>query len=585
MHTGPSTSVKFDSNGSLFSCGYDTAVIRWSKSKKSIVWKAHHDGLVNDIDIRGNIVSSVGADRKVRFWNAADGGKTYSSSPLLSDDPNSVFFIDDESVILSTDDGKIIKYNYKLCGIEWERLSCLPDVYGESVEALSTFEDSGNRYFFWGDGSGNIGILGDRGKDISRSKIDGTVDCCEIDHASKQVFCGLSNGKLVAINLPDLKLLRQTEAHSSAIKSIAITNKQEIMTCSYDNVLKVSDVKLREILKYSITENSQRGWSRGLAINPTNENEYVITSLGDAPLVVFRNDTKIAPRWLPKPTYGVNCIDIRHSKIVFGSDDGCLWSASSKSAQVLCSIGSMVLCCKIHPVKYIIASGTQSGDIWINDLTTGVTVERIGGDNIPTVSMAFSQGGEYLAVGNYSGLLRILDGNSFKEIFSLEVGDAIKSITFLGEHNQLCLGAADGSLAIVDVPKEKVTYTHNNVFLPNAVGWSNSLGKIISVGRDLFIRSWNKSLQMEEIATNHSRSIKSLAISPDGSYFLTSGYDSVISLWKEMKVVNEFTFHELPGIAAIAWMDSTNFIIGGWDGKLSFGNTEGELLKQITIGE
>ena len=585
MHKGPSTSVAFSNNGTLYSCGYDTTVIRWDCSRKAPVWAAAHDGLVNDLAVRGNMVASVGADRKIRFWDVADGQPAFATSPTLSDDPNSVVFLDDDhSVIVCTDDGKIIRYNYRNASIVWERSSCLPNVYGESVEAVAVFNESNEQCIFFGDGSGNIGVLDECGQDKRSSKVDGTIDCCVIDQETLQAYCGLSSGALVVINLENLETIARMQLHCAAIKSIAVTGSHEIVTISYDDVIKILDTDLKTITFSSIADNNQRGWSRSIALNPKDKDEICVTSLGDTPLLISRQKNNLQPTNFPGPTHGINCIDTRHGKIVLGVDDGCLWAATANDAEILSPLGSMVLCCRIHPFKYVIASGTQAGDVWINDLTIGTKVAQIEGDNSPVVSLCYSSGGEYLAIGHYSGLLRVVDGCNLEHRLSIEFNDAIKSITFLGEEERLCLGIADGSLTIVDIPTKVPIHTFDNVFLPNAVGWNTATSRIISVGRDLFVRSWTKSLQMEHTSTNHTRSIKSLAISPDGSHFLTAGYDSVISLWADMKVLNEFSYHDLPGIAAISWIDSHNFVSGGWDGKLCLAKVGGQLLSTVVIG-
>lgn len=76
MHIGPTTGVCYDSQGNVYSSGYDGRVVAWKERCSDARWVACHDGLVNSLIADDGEIISV-----VRIGSFGDGQRIPVSRP------------------------------------------------------------------------------------------------------------------------------------------------------------------------------------------------------------------------------------------------------------------------------------------------------------------------------------------------------------------------------------------------------------------------------------------------------------------------------------------------------------------------
>ncbi|NJO32310.1 MAG: hypothetical protein HC869_03465 [Rhodospirillales bacterium] len=245
----------------------------------------------------------------------------------------------------------------------------------------------------------------------------------------------------------------------------------------------------------------------------------------------------------------------------------------------------MVLCLAMHPTAYVLAVGRHDGTTDLVDISNGSVICAMAGDGTPAVSALFDPTGGRLYVGHYSGALRVFDYPSGKLVHELTVADAIKVLCSMGRSTRLALGIADGSLMVLDTVSYRLVGRRDDLFLVNGLAWLTGSDELVSVSRDLFVRRWSADLDLLGEVTAHSRSIKVICASPDGRHWATAGYDAEVMIWSHNGLVARCKGHDLPGVAALSWLDSRTLVSGGWDCTLKVWDIAGECHGTVSLDE
>ncbi|NJO32309.1 MAG: WD40 repeat domain-containing protein [Rhodospirillales bacterium] len=288
MHNGPTTCLAFDHLGRLYSGSYDCQVIAWNATLDDVRWNARHDGLVNGITATESLLLSVGADRLVRAWDLDSGGeKTKSFAPRV-DDLNIIRVSADQSLIVASgDEGKICVYDASDTKLRWERQSCLPQTFGESIEAMDLVQlPNGEEAIIAGDGSGNVVLLDIDGQIIDRARLPGTAECCCYSPWDRSVVFGLADGSIISLAIAGLEVKAARREHRSTVKAVAASEDGHIASASYDGTLILwHGGSLEQLERVRLTAPNARGWARGLAFNPHRPSELAVTALDARPFI------------------------------------------------------------------------------------------------------------------------------------------------------------------------------------------------------------------------------------------------------------------------------------------------------------
>ena len=166
------------------------------------------------------------------------------------------------------------------------------------------------------------------------------------------------------------------------------------------------------------------------------------------------------------------------------------------------------------------------------DLSTAVFTQSFGG----VYAIAFHQTGNYLAIGDSKGDIRLLRSTDYQLIRLLSDEHSnlwITSLAFIAERDWLVSSSFDKTVRLWDIQTGaclKVFTGHTQWIWGLALSPDNNL--IASCGDDCTIRVWNIATgQCIRVLTDHSNWVWAVAFSPDGNTLASASYDCTIRLW------------------------------------------------------
>ncbi len=584
MHSNPSTCVAFDADGRLYSSGYDGYIVAWNDTLTGARWRTRHEGLANCLCLCGDVIASVGADRILRMWEIETGKPVRSKNSIQTDDLNSArFLVGHNAIVASTDDGRVLMFSLHNSELQWSATSGPPDVYGESIESISLVGADGDPKILFADGSGRVGILDVNGRLEQSGNFGAVVDCCIANQDKGIAYLGLDTGEILSLELDGLKPIRKAEAHAATVKSMALNSDGLVASASYDGRLKLWTPDLEPLRDICLSTVDRHAWARGIAFHPETKHMLACTSLGSNPVLIdTRSESAIVATH--SSTHGINSIDVRHARVVLGCDDGRVWFGNATTVSPRVDLESMVLVVKVHPFEFFGAAGTQDGHLVLFDLSIGQIVFLHDNGGVPVISLCYSADGRSLNFGDYNGGLWRLNLASRHVERVTTVAAAIKSLCQIEESSYFAVAVADGSVSVIDSNAGGcIQSTNSEVFLPNALSWSSAMNCLISVSRDLAVRRWTKELALIHTDVGHTRSVKSLALSPDQRTWATGSYDSTIKIWDENGEIATCIGHDWPGVPALCWVDDNMLASGGWDGTLRFWSRQGVPITTVKL--
>ena len=162
-------------------------------------------------------------------------------------------------------------------------------------------------------------------------------------------------------------------------------------------------------------------------------------------------------------------------------------------------------------------------------------------------------------------------------------------------------GSADGTLSAWQVGSDRSaggSHRHDEVWraarpeqvLVNAVAVADGAGVVVSASRDLHLRRWDvaSGQLLEELPRVHHKSVKAVAVSPDGGRIVSGAYDGLAVAWERRHpdpatgeagawAWRVLRLHGKPGVPAVA-LGPDNLFTAGWDGTVGRWSLRGGLV-------
>jgi WD40 repeat protein len=106
-------------------------------------------------------------------------------------------------------------------------------------------------------------------------------------------------------------------------------------------------------------------------------------------------------------------------------------------------------------------------------------------------------------------------------------------------------------------------------------------GTVVTASRDLHVRIWDAAtgLLLDTLPAGHLKSIKAIAVSPDGSTILTGSYDGTAIAWRRTDgrwSWRPLHLHGKPGVPTVGIANGTLFT-AGWNGTVGRWSIDGLL--------
>jgi WD40 repeat protein/transcriptional regulator with XRE-family HTH domain len=193
-------------------------------------------------------------------------------------------------------------------------------------------------------------------------------------------------------------------------------------------------------------------------------------------------------------------------------------------------------------------------------------------------SMTLSPNGKYLAVGSFSGQIRIWKVADNKLLLTLKGHSrAAWSLAFDPDSRLLASGGYDGMVRLWQIEEEqgisgrclRALQTHHQWV--RSVAFSSDGALLVTGGGDELVRVWRvHEGTCVRVLRGHRGMVWSVALSPDGTRMVTGGDDQIVRVW-EMET--GICLHALSGhagiIMSVAFHPSGDFFAsGGEDGYI-----------------
>lgn len=556
MHRAPQTSLTVITNG-VVSGGYDGRVFRFGSDARTVVWGRALPELVNDMVVHDNRIFTVGAFRSCLALDL-DTGQVLGGCAEDSDDLNAVAVSQrGDSLFCGGESGRLIRVDAPMANSAEIVIS---NAFG-CINCISILPSTVERLLV-GDDEGMLAVLDFNGNELRQWSLDASVECVAVD--SGRIFAGLDDGRVFLFRLEDGDL-RELHAHGSAVKAIAVSGNGDglVATAGYDNALCLLSFEGTVVARKRFAGALRDGWARCLAFSRLDPNRLYVTSLSGAPRVVEVPCLEPLSGEAPA-TPGLNAVASRAGQIWRGGDNGRLCCDTAGK-----DLGDMVLSIDVGP--WGIAAGTRDGRLHLvpsssSEIQSFDHLTRTDATGDPLNAVRWSGDG-MIATGTYNGKVSVLDP-SFAPILQVPCDAAVKDLCWVYDR-LLLVALADGSLVAIDSKDGLIEWRHDGLCLLNSVDYHPFADRIVTVGRDMYVRTWYADGRSAAMVVGHQRSIKCVRYAPSGDRFATAAYDGDVIIWRtrDMYQLSRFRAHGVPGASALAWIDDNQVVSVGFDGR------------------
>ena len=268
-----------------------------------------------------------------------------------------------------------------------------------------------------------------------------------------------------------------------------------------------------------------------------------------------------------------------------GSWDGGvrLWDAASGQPKATLE-GQGVLSKAFSPDGVTLASGSIDGEVQLWDVASGQLKTTLNGHKYRIYSLAFSPDGSTLAIASRDGRAGLWDvaNGLFKAILE-EDTRGVYALAFSPDGSALAIARYDGRAGLWDVAnglfKAILEEDTRGVY---ALAFSPDGSTLASSNWDGTVGLWDMANGLFKVLGEYADNNHPLAFSPDGST-LASGFFGMVRLWDTAsgQVQDNWPGHTRSVRSVVFSPDGTILASGSWDGTIRLWDVAGGQIKTI----
>jgi WD40 repeat protein len=560
----------------LVTGGYDGRVVAWAPDGTAL-WNTDFDDLVNDvrIDPTGQRVAVAVADRHAFVLDVHDGSFLDVLGPH-GDDVNAVRWSPDGARVVCVMDhldtavrvwehtaDKLDRWTPRaLTGHESGVFAAAFDATGQRLATVA--EDSTAR--IWDLTSGAV---------LHVLRHPGDPEALDWAPDGSTVVTGCDDG-IARVWSPDTGLLlRELVEATAAVRFIRFErNGKRLLVGSYDATMRIYDCATWSVLQEF---HGPFQWERSACFT---RDGLVVGSFSAEPTMY---PPVVARR--PQLTFGINSVVDVHGRLLVGRDDGAV--VDVLRGEAITRHDTIVNTVTISPDGSTAVSGDYRGGVVLTNLHDG-TERRVRADGGgPINSIVWHPSGERFYSGGYDGAVRRWTANGECEQTWTAHHGPIKSLAWSAAADLLVAGSSDGSLSGWRDGVEQWRSTTDDLVLVNAVATADKEGTVVTASRDLHVRRWDAATGrlLQVFPTGHLKSVKAIAVTPDGSTIVTGSYDGTAMIWTRTNgrwSWRPLRRHGKPGVPAVA-IANGNILTAGWNGTVSRWSFDGRLVADYDV--
>lgn len=436
-------------------------------------------------------------------------------------------------------------------------------------------------------------------QEIRRFEHPAAVTSAVVASQGQLMATGCGDGKARLWKIQTGECVATLTGHSSVVRSVAFSSDgTQVLTGSDDQTACLWDVKSAQVI---VRLSGHTAQIFSVAISP--DGRSLLTGSLDAtartwqatdgsPLVVFKVQRRVfAATFSPDgrqvltgnegfPIRGEEPSERHHTVRLWNAATGeqlrsCRDSGSSARAVAFAPSGQQVLVGSTGNAAFF---GPVDGESHIWDLATGAELRSLKGQGVAAIRcLVFSADGRWLLLGDGSGIARLWDGESGREIQRFQhPSGRIQAVAISRDGRIVVTGGEDDIVRLWDRESgAEIRRLEGHTGVIASVAISPDLRFVLSGSCDSTARMWDTSngKELQRLAEYTGQTESSIplcpyvAFSPDGSQLATAQWDNTARIWNvaDGREVRRLEGHANRVVAVAFSSDGKRLLTGSWD--------------------